>query len=288
MSDTIEQAIIDVIEASEVKTADGLRNAVYRQVQELGFDVAALVRAARDRAMEDAIKRLKNARTRGPHYEEMAKRIKARPPVFPTEPTPERRRQDPQAMVGVVVNPGAGKIGPLKAHRTAWVVDHVRGEITAHEYSAAEWARWAWDHHAGHPQIGDYGKGFGGVAAGSRMPLSDEMIAAASAWRYIDNELLVVLKPALRNFVLQVPGRSGLLNLEAFGREFIGPAHARTTRGAALACLHITLSELARLHAVYPRWQQAARPRVINGGARVQGDERGGVHRQAFKLAARE
>jgi hypothetical protein len=90
MSETIEQAIIDAIEASDVKTADGLRSAVYRQVQGLGFDVSALVRAARDRAMEDAIEKLKKARSRGPHYEGMARRIKARPKVFPTEPTPAK------------------------------------------------------------------------------------------------------------------------------------------------------------------------------------------------------
>lgn len=290
MSETIEQAIIDAIEASDVKTADGLRNAVYRQVQGLGFDVAALVRAARDRAMEDAIEKLKKARSRGPHYEEMARRIKARPKVFPTEPTPERRRKDAQAMVGVVINPGAGKIGPLKAHRTAWVVDQVRGDLTAHEQSAAEWARWAWDSHHGYAKIGDYGGSSGGVAAGSRMPLTDEMIAAAAAWRFIQDQLHDVLKPVARNFVLQAPGRTGKLqNLEEFGREYIGAAHVRATRGASLALLRVTLTELARIHAVYPKWQQqASRPRVVGGVERLRGESRGGVERETFKLAARE
>lgn len=285
----LPQALIDAMEAGQVKTADGLRSHVYRQVAALGFDLSALIAQAREAAVADAVARLKAARSRGPYWQQHLDRIKARAPVFPTAPTPERRRQDGDEMVDVITIPGAGPIPALKAHRSKWVVDHLGGNLTAAEMAAAEWARWAWWAHHGHARTGDYGTGSGGVSPGSRVPITPEMQEAAHAWRYIRSNLAKALLPVVTNFVCQVPpvGSDRPLGLQEFGRTFLTDGHNYKVIGAAEGVLRVALAELAGAHVGYPSWRRSQGNGVRLVSSRDGGDDRHG-HRGRPALAARE
>lgn len=285
----IPQAIVNALEAGQVKSADGLRSHVYRSVASLGFDIAGLIANAREAAIAEAVERIKRARTRGSHYEQHLARIKARTPVFPTAPTPERRRHDADDLVDVITIPGAGPIPALKAHRTRWVLDNFgEGVLTGEEVAAAEWVRWAWAHHHGHARTGDYGTGSGGAAPGSRIPITPEMQEAARSWRYIREAVPEALLPVVKNFVCQAPpvGATKPMNLETFGRSFLVNGHKYKALGAAEGVLRVALAELARAHMRYPQWVRAQRNlRLVSSR---DGDDHRHGSRGGPALAARE
>jgi hypothetical protein len=279
--------IVAALERSRTTSANVLRDKCYRVLGKLGVDIVKLVNDARgDHATQlrltakrsarrrqllkmridreeipadrlpAAIRSLQNAPRRAAAQKRALDLVLHRPPVWSSDPTPERRRHATEEAYVIEVVPAAGPVRATVAHQFKWAVDEIADLLSAQEYEAAESFHWAYFSRLSHAKIGGYGDGGSASDPARRLPLTPEQQHAGREWAMWSKRIPPALRPILFNFVLGIPPRGAdkPLSRAEFGKVYGRCKGDHQARGVADGALKAACGLLAGVWAEYEDW----------------------------------
>ena len=316
----VAERLIEKLERLRTTSAGVLRKKVYETLSALGADVSHLVMdARRDLALELELKAKRSSRRkkllelrieknnvppekllqarkaleRAPqniaaHKRALADVMSRKPPVWSTDPTPERRRHSAEAANEIVIVPHAGPVKATIAHRFKWPVDQLAHLLTIHEYQAAERCRDAYYNRMGHPKIGSYNDAGDQQNPARRLPITQTQERASREWRVFRDRIPRGLRPVIDNFVLEIPPRGAArpLSRAEFGKLYGRCKGDQQARGVSDGALRTACVVLAAVWAEYEDWLRQQRDRISRAAS--NDDIRALIESGAFARAARE
>lgn len=195
------------------------------------------------------------------------KRIEGRKPPRPENaPTAERLRHaiEPPAVRSIEPD---GTMLTAPRHEFRWPVDRLDVRLTAEEYQAAERIREAFVGKENRPRVADW-NGSGGGSPGSRAPIADAQLAAASEWNAVYYRTPPWARLVVFNFILETraPRQSRLMTAEEFGRMWTGTTDARRAQGATEAAIKGACATTAWLFDSYDHWRSRQRLAFMPAG----------------------
>jgi hypothetical protein len=288
------ERLVAVLE-QPASSSGAVRDAIYAELRVLGFNVAALVEADRQRQIAQELDKVARAEARRrlladrvesgrltrQQAERLAKqiadldvrlkaqrqeasrivrRLEARPAPPPSAPTPERLRQAGEAPIVADrdEDPITGETTPLAAprYRLPWAIDRMSGALVAEEYNAACRLREAWEQRQAAPKTVAL-DGAGGGHPAPRMPVSDRQIEAGATWNAVWHRSPAAVRTILLNFVCEVPptGQERPLTSVEFGRIYVGCKQEHQARGAAMGAVKTACASVALLLREYEQWR---------------------------------
>jgi hypothetical protein len=286
-------------------SSGAVREAAYAELRALGYNVAALVQADRERqiaehldmlAQTEARRRLLadrvasgrlspiearrvasqiaglDVRIKAQRQEanRVMRRVEARAVPPPSAPTPERLRHVGEAVLVADrdEDPITGETTPLAAprYRVVWPIERWRGIILVEHYNTAARLRQAWSVRQASPKTVAL-DGAGGGHPGPRLPISDRQLRAGALWNAFWHRSGPCVREIILNFCCEEPppGRERPLTAVEFGRAYAGVQQEHQARGVAMGAVKTALDAATSLLLEYDGWRAEQRRRGRRG-----------------------
>jgi len=307
MSDDLPSALIARLERLSATTPAAMKATIYDELQALGVDVPRLVaeeqavivedykavaaqRAAQRRLLEDRMASGKLTASQAAAAQRTiaklnlnekddrreANRVLRRMEIEPTRqvaisaPTRERLRHWGDE-VAVVDRERDGSVLAQPRHELRWAVDRMAVSLSAEEYTAASRLRETWARQKASPKGVDL-NGSGGRVPGSRLPTSDNQMAASREWNAIWHRLPPALRLIVLNFICEEApkGRSEPMTALEFGQLYGNVKDKEGARGVTRGAVKTAAAVIAGLFHEYDTWRadqarEQRRQRQIGG-----------------------
>lgn len=284
MSTELAEQLVTEIVKFRSPSAAVLKKKVYRTLERAQVDVQQLEhdawknyrseaekRLARSKALRDSLerkiesgklppekiaearKRLINAPKNIAAHEKVLAEVIAHRPIWPTAPTPERKRQSPIAPIAIE----KAKDQP-KAHKFEWVIGNMSHFLSGDEITAASRLRECFINAQPKSRVASYD----GIPApsrfGSSVPVNDRMLDASYEFNALWHALPLSLKIVAQNFILeQAPiGCEKPMSRVEFGQKYVTCKCRKMAAGAADAAIKSTCTMLAATLKEYYAWKR--------------------------------
>lgn len=297
MTNDLPSALVSEIVKFKSKSAVVLKKRVYKALEGVGVDIAALeqeawqehrdalqARVDRSRRLAENLQRkiesgkippdkiaeAKARLLRAPkniaEHERILKEVIDRQPIWPTAPTLERRQHSNVAAEKIEV-----AVGQPMAHKFTWPVANLQHFLTSDEFEAANVFRDSFNQAQPKSRVASWDGIPGGGFQGGGLPVTDRQIDAGHRYNALWYSLPLALKTVARNFILEQPplGHTKPMSRVEFGRAYISCKDKAKASGATDAAIKSTCAALSDTLKEYSAWKEEKKKQMNRGQGNV-------------------